>query len=476
MGKTIIAEDLMQSYINGLLTSQQNSDAIGLVVGQSTSQKDYAVYLVPTPPEEGEEEPEEESEEDKEEPTQSILKLDDVSEHWVAEHARQVTRMLPGGLSITGIYAYASGDVMKNAQAKLRQVLFATYKAIRKHDVFAKRKGKDVESLDWTVLQIDATTRKLTCRVTDVADPKSTARPADWKYQSFVNKWPYLECRVHVDITVPLKNQAQDCSQYSKQLSTTLTPFVDIIYNSIAVINGELKNVDDALEAQQSKRKQGKKGGGGGGSGDSSSYSVELLAQNPLSSNDKVTISKCSACSHVHGAIHSRAYVHNKATVKEAIHAVKADVVRSLQSRFELLSEDLRQSSSEKEVKELEIAPPTLIATPRRLFTKLPGTHISICDYVFKDETAQDSLDRLQELFSLKLVEEDLEFGAEHLPDDSELEAAERSCESQASEDSASEIVEENTKGKKSHVVGAAVGIAGAVVAAALSYLAMNQE
>ena len=64
----------------------------------------------------------------------------------------------------------------------------------------------------------------------------------------------------------------------------------------------------------------------------------------------------------------------------------------------------------------LPTAPPTLIATPRRIFTKLPGTHISICDYVFKDETAQDSIDRLQELFSLGLSEEDLELGVEHLP------------------------------------------------------------
>ena len=38
--------------------------------------------------------------------------------------------------------------------------------------------------------------------------------------------------------------------------------------------------------------------------------------------------------------------------------------------------------------------------------------------------------------------------------DDSELEAAERSCESQASEDSASEIVEEKSKSNKSQVVG----------------------
>ena len=60
---------------------------------QCTSQKDYAVYLIPTPGEEGEEEPDEESEAS-EESRQITLKLDDVSIHWVAEHARLRKKLL----------------------------------------------------------------------------------------------------------------------------------------------------------------------------------------------------------------------------------------------------------------------------------------------------------------------------------------------------------------------------------------------
>ena len=66
--------------------------------------------------------------------------------------------MLPGGLSVIGIYAYADTTMMKNAQAKLRQVLFATYKALKKQHVYGKK--KDGESVDWAVLQIDASAQK----------------------------------------------------------------------------------------------------------------------------------------------------------------------------------------------------------------------------------------------------------------------------------------------------------------------------
>ena len=45
-----------------------------------------------------------------------------------------------------------------------------------------------------------------------------------------------------------------------------------------------------------------------------------LLHFQPLSSNGKLSQTQCRACSHVHGAIYSRAYVHNKATVSDAIH------------------------------------------------------------------------------------------------------------------------------------------------------------
>ena len=68
--------------------SQTNFDLImWLLYTQSTSQKDYAVCLIPTPPEEGDEDEGDEAEGQR---SKLAMKLQHVSEHWVAEHARQV--------------------------------------------------------------------------------------------------------------------------------------------------------------------------------------------------------------------------------------------------------------------------------------------------------------------------------------------------------------------------------------------------
>lgn len=48
--------------------------------------------------------------------------LEEMNEQWAATHAKQVTMMLPGGLSVIGIFAMAPPAMMQAAQAKLRQV------------------------------------------------------------------------------------------------------------------------------------------------------------------------------------------------------------------------------------------------------------------------------------------------------------------------------------------------------------------
>jgi len=48
--------------------------------------------------------------------------LDEINEQWAATHAKQVTMMLPGGLSVIGIFALAPPAMMQAAQVKLRQV------------------------------------------------------------------------------------------------------------------------------------------------------------------------------------------------------------------------------------------------------------------------------------------------------------------------------------------------------------------
>ena len=69
--------------------------------------------------------------------------------------------MLPGGLGVMGVFAMAPPNAMNDAQPKLRQVLFAVNKLLRKRQLLLNVRDEEVEEArDWTILQMCTTTRK----------------------------------------------------------------------------------------------------------------------------------------------------------------------------------------------------------------------------------------------------------------------------------------------------------------------------
>ena len=57
-----------------------------------------------------------------------------------------------------------------------------------------------------------------------------------------------------------------------------------------------------------------------------------------------------------------------------------------------------------------------LYEAPVRVFTVLPDTSIQLCDYLFKDETAAESVKRFHDLIGIDVVEGDVDQESEHLP------------------------------------------------------------
>ena len=62
-----------------------------------------------------------------------------------------------------------------------------------------------------------------------------------------------------------------------------------------------------------------------------------------------VCVFKALCAVSIHGHVHGLAYVHHKATVDEALSAVRADLVRSLRARFHLFCEDVCAQEEEEE-------------------------------------------------------------------------------------------------------------------------------
>jgi hypothetical protein len=99
-----------------------------------------------------------------------------VDSEWVAEHARQVSRMLVGGMEVVGIFVFATESAFKNSTAIFWQAVRAVATASPIHV-----DGNEV--VERLLLHISSSPKRLSCRSCAVDSGFSSAglRPCDWK-------------------------------------------------------------------------------------------------------------------------------------------------------------------------------------------------------------------------------------------------------------------------------------------------------
>ncbi|XP_074733238.1 protein odr-4 homolog isoform X1 [Strix uralensis] len=390
MGRTYFVEEAIGQYLSDLSTNLKPY-VTGLLIGQCSPQRDYVIRAVRTPPKE-------EQKEDHISPS----KLASVDEEWITTHASQVSRMLPGGLLVLGVFIIATPELSKDSQNALRKLIFSVEKSLTKRRLW---KPAEEEVSDRAALQICSATKKVVCRTYDVQDPKSSAKPADWKYQSALSaSWLALDCTVNVNIHIPLlatspnhdleKNTKNGLNRWSKQIE-----------DSVFLINGQIKDDDtELLEGQKKLR---------GNTQSSTQFSdVKVLTQLSQSSSHRstATVQVCSGSINLKGAVKCRAYVHNnKPKVREAIQALKRDIINTLSDRCEILFEDLiinegpHKKNFEREYHGL----------PQRLFVPVAGSNVMLSDYKFGDEATGEIQERFVEMLDQSVQAEDIHIAEE---------------------------------------------------------------
>ncbi|XP_036890833.1 protein odr-4 homolog isoform X2 [Sturnira hondurensis] len=386
MGRTYIVEETVGQYLSNL-NLQGKSFVSGLLIGQCSSQKDYVVLAARTPPRE-------EKNENLKPPRD---KLDSVDEEWATEHAQQVSRMLPGGLLVLGVFIVTALEMGNDFQNALRRLVFATEKSMSKKRLWS---FTEEEVSDRVALHICSSTKKIFCRTYDIHDPKSSAKPADWKYQNGLStSWHSLECTVHVNIHIPLSATSVGHT-LEKNTKNGLTRWAKQIENGIYLINGQVKAEDcDLLEGQ-------KKSSRGNAQAVGHSFGVRVLTQLRLNSDHRstATVQVCSGSVNLKGAVRCRAYIQSNKPK-----AVKRDILNTVADRCEILFEDLLlneipgKKDSEKEFHIL----------PHRVFAPIPGSAVMLCDYKFGDESAEEIRDHFIEMLDHRIQIEDLEIAEE---------------------------------------------------------------
>ncbi|MGH0173422.1 UNVERIFIED_CONTAM: hypothetical protein FKN15_065539 [Acipenser sinensis] len=297
MGRTYFVEDSVEQYLQNILNTSGKVCVTGLLIGQCSPQRDFVLLAVRTPPKE----------------TQS----DEVDEEWVVEHATQVSRMLPGGLAVLGVFLGAAPELSIQAQNILRRCS---------------------PQRDFVLLAVRTPSKETQ---SDEVDEEWVVEHAT---QNGLKEWVRL---------------IQQCS---------------------CILNGKVMALDK-----------------------------DLLDGTKFKTDDRSTalVQKSSGTVVLKGVVHCKAYIHtNKPKVKDAVQALKRDVLNTVAIRSQMLFEDFLlnpEGYTEKGARTEEYP------LPKRVFAPLAGTGVTICDYMFKDEAPKDIQFRIKELLDLDVKADQLD-------------------------------------------------------------------
>lgn len=391
---------------------------LGLIIGQITDARENIIHLARTPEEKSADTGSEASYTS--EKTESVRNLLGVSEAWVADHAKHVTRMLPGGMFVQGIFITSDEDVFEDPShfSKIKSILNFTHKILSSNPYMF---GSNPHSIERLILHMSTSTKVLTCKSMEVGSSKTTSvKPVEWKFLPKPQQWQRLDCYYEFDDIYPIIVKKSGIS-VKQQFQQILEAAHKTIQSSVMFIDGELKDGSDPLE--QLIKKKRPKNSTKAAQDVPKSMHVSLFVPFESSLPETVEYLECDGSIHFSGVVSSSVFLYPKATVSEAIAAVKQDIVRSLASRFTMHCDALIDDNLLPEEKVCFNEP------PRRVL--VPVGALYLCDYLFPGEAPAEALLSVRELLDLQITESEVICDVETPADTSEFDALDRDASSE---------------------------------------------
>ncbi|GKV33527.1 hypothetical protein SLEP1_g42030 [Rubroshorea leprosula] len=405
MVKAVVGEETRLQLAEDRLSRSSLPAQVGLVIGKlsSTLDRGFVFDLVPTPQNDAGQ-PAcsviEAAKDDKKKGPKSKSQAADTSsliidKDWVAEHARQVSRMLVGGMNVVGIYVWASEASFKNSALVFCQTIKGVADA-------ASMLEADLD--ERLLIHICYSPRRWACRNCTLSSnvTSNSLRPCDFKMGRVLTSLQTFKCLYNFDLRLPIYCESASNSQtLSDILRHRISVYAKELRSAKALIDGNL--VVDAETCTTDGL-----------------HEVELLQ--PFMKD--TYIEACSQKDIVGvlvftGSVCSFAHLNSKEPISQAIADIKGDIIRSLQSRLDILCDEAdgdlgpsdngnressNEASSEKPVSQLvlhSLRKVCNLAFPRRVFVPwLMGTYV--CDYLQPSETFEVVKDHCVELMSME--------------------------------------------------------------------------
>ncbi|KAK6245814.1 ODR-4-like - like 1 [Theobroma cacao] len=406
MVKAVVGDETQLQLAEDRLSQFSLPAQVGLVIGKLSSylERGFVFDLVPTP------------QNDAGQPVCSVLeasKFDSkkgskpksrtsdsssslvIDKDWVAEHARQVSRMMVGGMKVVGIYVWASEAAFKNST----MVLCQTVKGVAEAISFC-----DDDMDERLLIHICYSPRRWTCRNCTLSSniTSSSLQPCDFKMGRVLTSLQTFKCLYNFDLRLPIyQGKASNSQTLSDVLRNGISIYAKELRGAKAMIDGHLVVNDETCKTD-------------------GLHEVELL----LPFMKDMYIEACSQKDVIGvvsftGSVCSFSFLNSKEPISQAIADIKDDIIRSLQSRLDIICdeadgdlgltddgimEESNDLSSEKPVSQLvlrSLRKNCNLSLPRRVFVPwLAGTFIS--DYLQSSETLEVLKDHCVELMSME--------------------------------------------------------------------------
>nr|XP_050859607.1 protein odr-4 homolog [Vespula vulgaris] len=388
MGRTVISEVSVRSRLTSFGTSGYE---VGLILGQSLEKEDYLVHLARTPPPRTKNVVEETLISSSEDTDENNLKkcfksIRDIPESWLADHANDVTRMLPGGMRILGIFLAGPEDTLDNNANvhKFRSILLTIQRN------FLLNKYLHGNNQHNFILTYNSITQRYVCKLVD--DVKSgMLKPVDIKFRTQSIPWLELETAVNLDRMFCIATNKEPES-LKQQLQEILEDVSNMIDSALVMIAGKIRSSNDAIEtviANENNKNQ---------------LEVDLYIPCEKSASTDVKVKPSSESMWLIGQLVSKTFVTGKTSIEEATAAIKQDIVRSLASRLEMHVDSLIEEEDGSPEENI-----TLHEPPRRILIHLHKSRVTLSSYLFPGEEPQEALVYLQELLDVDVEDLDIQ-------------------------------------------------------------------
>ncbi|ESW09660.1 hypothetical protein PHAVU_009G145500 [Phaseolus vulgaris] len=404
MAKAVIGEETRLKLAEDRLSQSAIPSEVGLLIGKFSSAlgRAFLFDLIPTPLNDSGEpacsltEPDKKKgpkPKSKSEPADSSSLF--IDKDWVGEHARQVSRMLVGGMKVVGLYVWVSDAGFKNSTIMLCQ----TVKGVA--DAAPVLEGDWDERL---LLHICYSPRRWNCRNCSLSSniTSSSLRPCDFKMGKVLTSLQTYKCMYNFNIRLPiLRDSGSKFQTLSDVLRHVISVHAKELTGAKALIDGKLVVESESYSSD-------------------GVHEVELLL--PFLNNS--SIEACSQGDVVgllsfSGLICSFAYLNSKEPISQAVTDIKGDIIKSLLSRLDIICDEVDVDSgnnhdfggqASNEISVEKPVPQLVLHTlrkgcslpfPKRVFAPwLAG--VFVCDYLQPSETVEVFKDHCVELLSMK--------------------------------------------------------------------------